>query len=111
MSTNVMWFSRHPLSAAQTEDLIRIFGPVVVNQVNRTISAAKEILEDIQAADVVAIVAPLPLQQEFLRLAGDRPVIFCKNERIVDPADNTKVAFAHAGWFRIKEIKVVFKPL
>ncbi len=108
---NILWFSRHPLSAEQLSDLVRIFGPVAVKQINRTISAAKEIIEDIQAADVVAIVAPLPLQQEFLRLAGERPVIFCKNDRIVDPADNTKVAFAHAGWFRIKEIKVVFEPL
>lgn len=107
----VLWFSRHELSAQQLADLERIFGSVEVNQVNRTITKAAEILGDIEAADVIAIVAPLPLQQEFLQLAGQRPVIFCKNNRIVDPADNTKVTFEHAGWFHIREIKVVFDPL
>ncbi|MDD5464150.1 MAG: hypothetical protein PHP62_03300 [Candidatus Moranbacteria bacterium] len=107
----ILWFSRHPLSVEQLSDLGRIFGEVEVNQVNKTITKAAEILDDIEVADVVAIVAPLPLQQEFLHLAKGKSVIFCKNDRIVDPADNTKVTFAHAGWFQIKEIKVVFEPL
>jgi len=84
---------------------------VEVNQVNKTITKAVEIKDDIDSANVIAIVAPLPLQQEFLQLAKGKPVIFCKNERIVDPVDNTKVTFKHAGWFRIVEIKVVFDPL
>lgn len=107
----VLWFSRHELSIEQLADLERIFGQVTVHQVNKTITRAAEIRDDIEAADIVAIVAPLPLQQEFLQLAGERPVIFCKNDRIVDPADNSKVTFKHAGWFRIREIKVVFDPL
>jgi hypothetical protein len=107
----VLWFSRHQLSPEQLADLVRVFGEVEVIQINRTINHASEIKADIEAVDVIAIVAPLPLQQEFLQLAGDRPVIFCKNARIVDPADNTKVTFQHTGWFRIMEIKVVFKPL
>jgi hypothetical protein len=112
MAKKVMWFSRHELSPEQFGDLERIYGPVVVNQINKTITKAAELKNDIEEADVVAIVAPLPLQQEFLHLAGpDKPVIFCKNDRLVDPADNSKVKFVHAGWFRIKEIKVVFEPL
>lgn len=107
----VLWFSRHELSAEQLADLKRIFGEVEVNQVNKTIIKAAELKSDIDEADVVAIVAPLPLQQEFLQLAGTKPVIFCKNDRIVDPDDNSKVTFSHAGWFQIKEIKVVFEPL
>jgi len=108
---NVLWFSRHELSAEQLADLERIFGKVEVNQVNKTITKASEILDDIEAADIIAIVAPLPLQQEFLLLAGQRPVVFCKNDRIIDPADNTKVVFKHAGWFQIREIKTIFDPL
>ncbi|HPN96221.1 MAG TPA: hypothetical protein PLK35_00480 [Candidatus Moranbacteria bacterium] len=107
----VLWFSRHELSPEQLADLKRIFGEVEVNQINQTINHASEIKADIEAADVIAIVAPLPLQQEFLQLSGVKPVIFCKNARIVDPVDNTKVTFQHTGWFRIKEIKVVFEPL
>lgn len=111
MSKKVLWFSRHELSVEQLADLVRIFGNVEVNQVNKTIASAAEIRSDIDEADVIAIVAPLPLQQQFLQLANGKPVCFCKNDRIVDPDDNTKVAFAHAGWFQIEEIKVVFKPL
>ena len=108
---NILWFSRHELSAEQLADLVRIYGEVVVNQVNKTITAAAEIQDDINEADVIAIVAPLPLQQQFLQLAKGKPVVFCKNDRLVDPADNTKVTFKHAGWFQIHEIKVVFDPL
>ena len=108
---SVLWFSRHELTSAQIDDLVRVFGPVEIHQINRTISSATELRDDIEAADVIAIVAPLSLQQEFLRLAGDKPVIFCRNDRVIDPADGTKVTFVHAGWFRIKEIKVLFEPL
>lgn len=111
MKKKVLWFSRHEFSAEQLADLVRIFGNMEVNQVNKTITSASEIQSDIDEADVVAIVAPLPLQQQFLQLANGKPVIFCKNDRLVDPADNSKVSFAHAGWFQIKEIKVVFDRL
>jgi hypothetical protein len=107
----VLWFSRHELSVEQLSDLQRIFGEVEVSQVNKTITAANEIRDDINEADVIAIVAPLPLQQQFLQIANGKPVVFCKNDRIVDPDDNSKVTFSHAGWFQIKEIKVVFEPL
>ncbi|HRZ94955.1 MAG TPA: hypothetical protein P5262_00070 [Candidatus Moranbacteria bacterium] len=111
--TKVLWFSRHEMSAEQSADLKRIFGLVEVHQVNRTISSAHELAEEIAAADVVAIVAPLPLQQQFLQIAGpDKPVLFCKNDRVMDPVDGTKLlGFRHAGWFRIKEIRVIFEKL
>jgi len=108
----IMWFSRHELSSPQKEDLERIYGVnLIINQVNKTISSAKELTEEINLSDVVAIVAP-PLQQEFLQLCGmDKPLIFCKNGRIVDPIDNSKVQFVHQGWFRIKEIRTIYEPL
>lgn len=107
----VLWFSRHPLSEEQRADLERVYGPVEVNQVNKTIQAAREIAADIEQSDVIAIVAPLPLQQQFLELAGEKPVVFCKNDRRIDPEDGTKVSFAHAGWFQIRKIEVVFDRL
>lgn len=108
----ILWFSRHPLSREQMSDLERIFGSdLEINQVNRTISSATELRDEIASSDVVAVVAPLPLQAEFLKLAGnDKPVIFCKNERILLD-DGAKVEFKHAGWFRIREIKTVFEQL
>lgn len=107
----VLWFSRHPLSEEQLADLERVYGPVEVHQVNKTIQAAREIAADIEVCDVIAIVAPLPLQQQFLELAGEKPVVFCKNDRRIDPEDGTKINFVHAGWFRIQRIEVVFDRL
>jgi len=112
MFTKVLWFSRHELSTEQLADLQRVYGEVDVTQVNKTIQDAREIKDDVEAADVVAIVAPLPLQQSFLQVAGkDKPVIFCKNQRIIDPVDNSKVEFKHAGWFKIVRIETVFEQL
>jgi hypothetical protein len=106
----VMWFSRHPLSPEQLADMERIYGACAITQVNRTIQSATELHEEITSHDVIAIVAPLPLQAEFLKLAGDdKHVIFCKNERII--VDEAKVEFKHAGWFRIREIRTVFEAL
>ena len=111
MAKKVLWFSRHELSSEQLSDLERIYGPdLEIKQINRTISSATELRDDIASVDVVAVVAPLPLQAEFLKLAGDdKPVIFCKNNRIL--VQGEKAVFKHAGWFRIKEIKTVFKRL
>ncbi|MBN1325382.1 hypothetical protein JW977_00130 [Candidatus Falkowbacteria bacterium] len=108
----VLWFSRHELSEDQLADLKRIYGQdLTVTQINRTIKSAFELKAEIDEHNVIAVVAPLPLQAEFLKLAGEKPVIFCKNDRVFDEADNTKVNFVHAGWFRIKEIRVDFERL
>ena len=108
----VLWFSRHELSNGQLEDLKSIYGQnLSITQVNRTIKSAFELKSEVEEHDVIAVVAPLPLQAEFLKLAGEKPVIFCKNDRVFDKDDNTKVSFVHAGWFRIKEIRVDFERL
>lgn len=108
--TKVLWFSRHEMTASQIMDLERIFGRVVVNQVSRTIQHATELKREIHENDVIAIVAPLPLQQEFLELAGDKPVIFCKNRRILDE-NGGKISFIFDGWYRIIKINVMVEPL
>lgn len=107
----VLWFSRHEMSEEQFKDLARIYGALEITQINRTIQTAKELATEIDAADVIVVVAPLTLQAEFLQRAKGKPVLFCKNDRIIDPADGTKVSFRHAGWFRIKEIRVEFERL
>ena len=108
--TNVLWFSRHNMTASQIMDLERIFGKVNIHQVSRTIQHATELKREIHENDVIAIVAPLPLQKEFLELAGDKPVIFCKNKRILDE-NGGKVRFIFDGWFKIKKIDVVTESL
>lgn len=100
----VFWFSRHELTSEQIEDLRCIFGEVAVIKVNKTINSAKEIKAEIEAADVVAVVMPLPLQIETLKIAGDRPVIIPKSHRI--QKENGEFEFVHAGWTQIKKIAI-----
>lgn len=106
----VLWFSRHEMSEDQLADLTRIYKVVELTQVNKTIKSAYELSAEIASHDVIAIVAPLPIQQQFLKLADDKPVIFCKNDRIVSE-DGGKVTFSHAGWFQIRKIEVAFDLL
>lgn len=106
----VLWFSRHPLTEDQQGDLERIYGPVEIIQIDRQIGSAKELATEVASCDVIAVVAPLSLQAEFLQLAGsEKPVVFCKNDRIFENGE--KVRFKHVGWFRIREIKTVFEAL
>lgn len=102
----VLWFSRHRMSPEQLAAL----GEVVVKQVSKTIQTARELSDEIDVADIIAIVAPIGLQAEFLRLAGDKPVIVAASERIITKsADGTedKVAFQFVKWERLVKIEVV----
>lgn len=110
----VLWFSRHKLSEDQEADLVRVYGPIKVNQVDKTIQSASELTHEILDSDVVAIVAPIELQGEFLALAGDRPVIFSKSNRVIKKqADGTesKVVFEFAGWYQVKKLVYVTEQL
>ena len=110
----VMWFSRHEMSNEQRIDLERIFGQVEVNQVNKTVQTAFELKEEIEAADVVAIVAPINMQQQFLKLAGTRPVITATSERILvkqEDGSEDKVVFQFKNWIRLVKIEVVTEVL
>lgn len=102
----VLWFSRHSMTADQKSAL---GDAVEVTQVSKTISSAKEVQAEIDAADIVAIVAPIGLQAEFLRLAAGKPVITALSERILIPGENGgdgKVEFRFVKWERILKIDV-----
>jgi hypothetical protein len=67
----------------------------------------KELLKGFQ---VVAIVAPIHLQQQILGVAGETPVIFAesKRERISVPeGQEPQFNFLFKGWKRLMEVKVV----
>ena len=102
----VLWFSRHTMTPEQLAAL----GPVKeVIQIDGTINTAFELEEDIRGCDIIAIVAPINLQTQFLKLAGDRPVITAISERRVierEGGDND-VEFVFQKWMRIKKIEVV----
>ena len=102
----VLWFSRHEMSPEQREAL----GDCVITQINRSINSAFELQEEIDAADIVAIVAPINLQQQFLKIAGDKPVIMAVNDRVLVPnpeGGEDKVKFHFVKWERLIKIEVV----
>lgn len=104
---NVLWFSRHQMTE---EQMAALGGDVEINQINKTISSAFELKEEIEAADIIAIVAPIGLQQQFLQLAGNRPVIMAVNDRVLVPnpeGGESKVAFKFVKWERLVKIDII----
>ena len=102
----VLWFSRHEM----TQDQLSALGNVEILQINRTIQSAYEIQDDINKADIIAIVAPINLQQQFLKLAGTKPVIMAVNDRVLVPqpdGSEDKVTFQFVKWEQIDKIEVV----
>ena len=129
-ATKVLWFSRHSMSATQIEALEAKLGPIEVTQVDGTmpnvhvpftakvngaeeetqVAPFKELIADM---DVVAIVAPIHLQQQILGVAGGKPVIFAQNDRVrvnTPEGEEPKFEFIFAGWERLVEVKVVHEP-
>lgn len=102
----VLWFSRHEMTAEQRKAL----GNCEIIQVNKTINSAYELKDEIDACDIIAIVAPINLEQQFLQLAGEKPVIMAVNDRILVPQDDgteDKVVFKFVKWERLLEIKIL----
>ena len=109
MMNKILWFSRHDMSQEQKQALIDKLGEIEINKVDKTINSAYEVKGEIDAADIVAIVAPINLQQQFLKLAGDKPVIMAVSERILVPQEDgteTKVVFKFVKWEQLDEITV-----
>lgn len=102
----VLWFSRHEM----TPDQLAALGNAEVHQIDRTINSAFELKDDIEGADIIAIVAPIGLQQQFLKLAGDRPVITPVTAREFYTDDNgveQKTRFKFVKWERLLRIDIV----
>ena len=106
MTKKVLWFSRHSMTPEQEAALGT---DVTVNQVSKTISSAYELADEIAEADVIAIVAPINLQQQFLKLAAGKPVIMAVSERKLIPQEGgeDKVEFNFVKWEQLDEITVV----
>lgn len=101
----VLWFSRHAMTEEQKQALIDKLEEIEITQVNKTITSAYDIREEIETSDVVAIVAPIHIQEQVLRLAGDKPVIMALSERVI--VDGDKVTFKFVKWERLVEVRVI----
>lgn len=105
MEKKVLWFSRHEMTPEQKAAL----GDCEITQISKTINSAYELADEIAAADVIAIVAPINIQAQFLKLAGDKPVITAKSKRLLVHQDGSedKVVFQFEKWERLVKIEVV----
>lgn len=119
----VLWFSRHEMTAEQFGSLEAKLGPIDVLQINGTApnvhvpfpavingveQECKPLKEVIAEVDVVAVVAPINMQQQIVGVAGDKPVIIAKNRRV--RVNEAEFNFEFEGWERLIEIKVVTEP-
>ena len=103
----VLWFSRHEMTQEQRAALGT---EAEIMQVNRTINSAYELQTEIEECDIIAIVAPINLQQQFLKLAGDKPVIIAVNDRVLvkqEDGSEDKVEFRFVKWQQLKRIEIV----
>ena len=119
----VMWFSRHEMTAEQksalgpaevTKVMIENL-PNVYSWVDADINGetTRIMMADyVKNFDVIAIVAPIGLQKQFLDISGERPVIIAENIRTLVKTEDMgedKVVFNFGGWKRIKKIEVVIE--
>lgn len=114
MGNRVMWFSRHEMTIDQRQDLYRIYGPVEIMQVDKTVTSAYELKDEIAKCQVIAVVAPLYFQEQFLKIADGKPVILCRGKNILvsDPDDGeNKVEFIFDGWYQIDKIEIISHDL
>ena len=106
MTKKILWFSRHEM----TEEQKAALGDCEITQISKTINSAYELADEIAAADIIAIVAPINIQAQFLKLAGDKPVITAKSQRLLvhqDDGSEDKVVFQFEKWERLVKIEVV----
>lgn len=108
----ILWFSRHEMTTEQYAALERKFNEKIeVKQISQTINSAFELQTEVEESDIVAIVAPIQLQAQFLKLAGPRPVILAQSKRelVKRESGEDEVKFIFEGWKQLKEIKVVME--
>ena len=106
MKKKVLWFSRHEMTPEQRAAL----GDVEIIQVNKTVQSAYELQDEINECDIIAIVEPINLQQQFIKLANGKPVIMTVNDRVlIKQADGRedKAEFRFVKWERLIRIDIV----
>lgn len=104
----VLWFSRHDMSPKQMADL-GIDENTNLIKIDRTINRASEIEAEIKQADIIAIVAPVGLQKQFLALADGKPVVTAAMNFVQQPDGTSKPEYDH--WDQILDIQIEEKAI
>lgn len=116
----VLWVSRHEMTPAQRADLERIMGgPVELLPWRDTVRSAGELRPALASCDAAAVVLPLELLGQLLRLAGGKPVLQAVSERRAtgktvltpDGREEPEFAFVHAGWRQVLRLELETRAL
>lgn len=109
----ILWFSRHKMTEAQRKALDFLVGmgydDIEITQIDKTISSAYQIADMIKQFDIIAVVAPPALQQQFIKVAEGRPVITALNDRVLVPSDDgieQRAEFRFVKWEWIGAIEL-----
>ena len=102
----VLWFSRHELTSEQKSGLSRILkttpDDLSVRVLDKTISSAKEIVDEIDGEELIAAVLPVRLLSELMKVLpnGSTVAVARSNKRV--RADSGEWKFVYDGWDVIK---------
>ena len=127
MATKILWFSRHTMTSEQSSALESKLSDITILQVNGSpanvhvpfegevngvktqLLSVKDVAKD---CDILAIVCPINMQEQFLRIAEGRPVIIAQTKRELvksDDGSEDKVNFIFNGWKQLKKIEIVLE--
>lgn len=116
----VLWISRHTLTDGQLEDLERALrGPVRVLSWTGTVKDVGDLRPLVGQSDAVAAVLPMEKLAQILSIAGERPVLQAKGDRVptgrwavsAEGTPEREFAFVHRGWQQILDIQIRTRPL
>lgn len=111
----VLWVSRHEMTPSQRSDLEQIMGgPVELLPWRETVRCVEELRPALAACDAAAVVLPLELLGQVLRLANGKPVLQAMSERLAtgktvstaDGREEPEFAFVHAGWRQVLRLEL-----
>ena len=111
---NVLWISRHALTAEQTAGLERFCGgSFSLRQWAGNVETMEALAPLLAEADVIAAVLPPQLLAELVRFAGDKPVLIdvAKRELVHRDGQEPTVRFGHGGWHRIGRLELALEPV
>ncbi|MBQ8749664.1 MAG: hypothetical protein IJZ29_04290 [Clostridia bacterium] len=104
----ILWLSRHQMTEEQIGSLKEKYGEVEVVQHDEQVNSASEILPLINEVDILAVVLPIDMVGNLLKLT-DKPIIYAKNGR--EFTADGKVAFSFNGWHQYLKVDIETKPL
>ena len=127
----ILWFSRHQMTQEQMADLNKAYGVYQIISVDGTvpnvhvpfqgsldggeIETLPPFKELMATCDIVAIVAPIGIQEQIMKVrVDDQPILIprSKRERVeTSEGEEPKFEFIHEKWIILKKIEIVTEDL